>query len=147
MPLHYEPDHDCYIGERLTVSGTLLRKAMHDLVASGMPQEDVLSTLLEEEGWSPEMHGVAVRDRRDWAPTLWFDLERRGFVGPHLCVDFLVFYPRLRGLTAGDTIGADAYNDMRQESNWSLEMPGVTPSLLEADVVAEVIRLLRQRAH
>ncbi len=147
MPLNFDPDHDSYVGERLTVSGALFRKAMGDLVTSGMPEEDVLSTLLEEEGWSPEMLGVAVRDRKDWAPTLWFDLDRRGFAGPRLCVDVRAFYRRLRGQAADGVGSASVYNDLRQESNWSLAMPGVTPALLEADVVAEVIRLLRQRTH
>lgn len=146
MALQFDAGHDRYAGERLTVSGALFRAAIDDLVAGGMPEEDVLATLLEEEGWSPEMLDVVVLDRKQWAPTLWFDFDCRSFVGPRLSVDVRAFYRRLRGPTASRADPAGAYNDLRQESAWSLSMAGVTRAFNAGDVVADVERLLRQRA-
>ncbi len=146
MLFHYDADGDLYRGERLTVPGRLFRAAMDDLAAGGMPAEDVHATLLEEEAWSAEMPGVHVLHPREWAPTLWYDVERRRFAGPHLTVDVAVFYRRLRVLLKQGFNGPDAHAELRRESSWTLAMAGVADALGERDAVAEVERLVREHA-
>ena len=142
MALHFEPDQNRYVGERLAVTVARFSDAIDELISNGMPREDVVPVLLQEEGWSTEMDGVEALDPKEWAPTLWYDLESHSYVGPRISVAFDVFRKRLRELAAGGADTAEVLNDIRKESRWSLTMAGVRPSFTAADVIAATERLV-----
>ncbi len=141
MTLHYDPDRDLYLGERLAVSADLFNRAKSELIGCGMSVEDAVAALLHEEDWSPEMAGVAAIDRKEWPATLWFDVSVQRFVGVRLSVAVSEFYRRVRGLTATGIPWSDAYNRLRQEQAWTLDMAGVASAFAFDDVIAEAERL------
>ncbi|MHB8577991.1 MAG: hypothetical protein ACYDCQ_21985, partial [Dehalococcoidia bacterium] len=128
------------------VSVSRFSDSMDELIKSGMPRQDVVPVLLAEEGWSPEMDGVEMLDPKDWAPTLWFDIESYRFVGTRLAVTLAAFRRRQRELQAAGMPMAEAITDLRQERQWALGMPGVQPAFTAAEAIAATERLIRSGA-